>query len=293
MWFFSFLIGDSNVALFNSKGIIAAQQHSLMVKMVLIMLIIVIPVFIGAILISLKYREGNNSDYTPERVHSPKLQLFFWSLPLIIVVILSVINWKSTHLLDPFKPISSSNKPITIQVVALQWKWLFIYPEQNIATVNLVQFPANTPVVFELTADAPMNSFWIPQLAGQMYAMPGMKTHLNLIADAPGEFNGSAAEINGEGFSGMKFLAKATTQSEFDEWVKMVKNFHTWLGMEEYKKLAGPTVNEPIAYYSASKKDLYNQIMMKFLAPITEHEMTGIDSMDHMMHATTLPPHTN
>src|SRR5262249_6679452 len=143
---------------------------------------------------------------------------------ILIIAPMAVITWRSAHELDPYKPLQSEARPLMIQVVALDWKWLFIYPEEGIATVNFIQFPVHTPIQFTLTADgSPMNSFWIPQLSGQIYSMTGMTTPLHIIADEPGEYAGRANELNGKGFADMHFVAKATSQSEFDEWVASVK----------------------------------------------------------------------
>ncbi len=272
--FFALLIGDNNVALLNPKGIIAAQQKSLIITLIGLMLIIVIPVLTATFFISWKYREGNPaSEYTPNKVNTLTQQLTLWSFPVVIIFFMSIIMWQSTHKLDPFKPIASANKPITIQVVALQWKWLFIYPEQQIATINFVQFPEQTPINFELTADAPMNSFWIPQLGGQMYSMPGMKTHLNLMATEQGEFAGSAAEISGSGFAGMKFVAKSSSQQDFDQWIKFVKNFNSALDMEAYEQISEPSEYDPVAYYSVAEEKLFDNVMMQFM-PQESHMQT-------------------
>jgi cytochrome o ubiquinol oxidase subunit 2 len=200
----------------------------------------------------------------------------WWILPSIIILILSVITWQKTHALDPYKPIVSENPPITIQVVALNWKWLFIYPEQNIATINFIQVPVNTPINFILTADGPMNSFWIPQLGGQMYAMSGMSTTLHLIANEEGDFAGSAAEINGEGFSGMRFITRASSQEAFDQWVMNAKASSRFLSLEEYEILAKPSQNNVPVIYAASDPGLYDTIIMKYMSPVgesMEHEM--------------------
>ncbi|MEJ0021842.1 MAG: ubiquinol oxidase subunit II [Candidatus Doudnabacteria bacterium] len=268
LFFLLFLLaGHSNWSLLNPKGPIAQQERNLMVVGISLMLIVVVPVFILLFTFAFKYREGNKAKYAPNQRHSTKFQLLLWAIPTVIILILAVINWKSTHQLDPFKPLISNVKPITIQVVSLPWKWLFIYPEQNIATVNFVEFPQTTPVNFQLTSDAAMNSFWIPQLGGQMYAMAGMSTQLHLMASAPGSFAGSAAEISGQGFSGMKFTAKAVTNSDFDSWVKSVQARRTPLGLAEYNKLAAPSSNNPPAFYSSTDKNLYNNIIMKYMMP--------------------------
>src|SRR3989344_8743312 len=205
------LLGGGTIAVLNPKGIVATQERNLIIFALLLSLTVVIPVFILTFAIAWKFREGREEKYEPDWDHNKWLEFVWWAVPAAIILVLAAVTWTSTHQLDPFKPLSSSTQPITIQVVALQWKWLFIYPEQNIATVNFVQFPARTPINFELTADAPMNSFWIPQLSGQIYAMAGHKTQLHLMADETGEFAGSAAEISGRGFAGMKFSAKATS----------------------------------------------------------------------------------
>jgi cytochrome o ubiquinol oxidase subunit 2 len=182
---------------------------------------------------------------------------------------MSIITWEATHRIDPHKPIASDVKPLTIQVVALQWKWLFIYPEQGIATVNYIAFPEDTPLTFTLTADGPMSSFWIPQLGGQLYAMTGMAQSLHLIADNQGEFRGSNAEISGSGFATMKFTAKATSQREFERWIDQVKHSPHKLTFEEYNKLAQPSEDTPPLFYNSTEKDLFTTIMMRFMLPPT------------------------
>ncbi|HET8884444.1 MAG TPA: ubiquinol oxidase subunit II, partial [Candidatus Saccharimonadales bacterium] len=208
------------IAVLDPKGVIAQKQYELLVFTLLLGFIVVIPVFIMAALIAWRYREDNTkAKYTPDSSTNRVAETIWWGIPIILIVILSVVTWNSTHNLDPYKSLDANADSMTIQVVALDWKWLFIYPNHDIATVNFVQFPVDTPVHFYLTADAPMNSFWIPQLGGQIYAMPGMVTELNLDATEQGEYKGSSANISGEGFSGMKFIAKASSQNEFDAWV--------------------------------------------------------------------------
>jgi cytochrome o ubiquinol oxidase subunit 2 len=169
--------------------------------------------------------------------------------------------------LDPFRPLASKKKPITIQAVALQWKWLFIYPEQKIATVNFVQFPVNHPVKFEITADAPMNSFWIPRLGGQVYAMSGMRSLLYLSADSMDEFRGSSANISGKGFSGMTFTAKSSSAEDFEKWVDSVRAAEVDLNRESYSALAAPSEYNPAAFYRLEKEGLFDWIVMKYMKP--------------------------
>jgi len=266
------LVTNPNALLLHPHGAIALAERNLAIVAVLIMLIIVVPTLFFLVLVVLRYREGNKSAQRNSNWERSKHLVFlWWALPTVIILILAVINWKSTHALDPFRPVTSHATPLTIQVVALQWKWLFIYPEQNIATINFIQFPEHTPINFELSAEAPMSSFWIPQLGGQMYAMTGMGTKLHLIADRTGDFEGSAAEINGIGFAGMRFIARSSDQNDFNEWVATVKKSDKNLDYTEYQKLVRPTEKNSVVYYSAVEEGLYNRIIMKY----TMQEMNG------------------
>ena len=154
-----------------------------------------------------------------------------------------------------------------IQVVALNWKWLFLYPEYGIATVNFVQFPENTPINFEITSDAPMNSFWIPQLGGQIYAMPAMRSKLHLIASEVGSFRGVSANISGRGFSGMNFTAKSSSEEDFNQWVKWVKKSPKRLDMDAYDQLLKPSEYHPVEYFLLMQGDLFDRILMKYMSP--------------------------
>lgn len=254
---------SNEIAMLNPKGLIALKQRDLMLIATVLMLIVVIPVFIIITAVAVEYRLSNKkAQYTPDWDHNLTLESIWWGFPFAIVVILSFVAWESSHELDPFKPLESSKKPLTIQAVALQWKWLFIYPEQNIATINYVQIPSQTPISFEITADAPMNSLWIPELAGQIYAMPGMKTQLHLIADDIGNFRGSSANLSGEGYAGMTFVVKASSQADFDKWVQSVKSSPS-LGLKEYQYIAKPSSYNPAATFTLGKADLFDWIAMK------------------------------
>jgi len=261
-------VSTHNMGVFNPKGIIALAEMSLIVKTTLLMLIVVIPVFIMLGVFSWRYRAGNTkAKYTPDWHSNIVLEIIWWTIPIIIIVFIARMTWVSSHELDPFKPIISNVPPITVQVVALEWKWLFIYPEQNIATVNFLHFPVNTPINFEITADAPMNSFWIPQLAGQIYAMAGMDTALHVMAEESGEYMGVSANYSGYGFSGMKVTAKATSRAEFDQWVQTVRQSPDALNSDEYEKLAKKSRNNNVVYYSSADEGLYGKIIMKYMAP--------------------------
>jgi cytochrome o ubiquinol oxidase subunit 2 len=258
------------MGVFDPQGPIALQERNLIVLAVLVMLVVAIPMLILLYTFAWKYRDGKgnkNTVYDPEHVGSALRQLAWWAIPAVIIVAIAIINWKSTHALDPTNAIASNVPPLTIQVVALEWKWLFIYPAQGIATVNFIQFPVNTPVHFELTADAPMSSFWIPQLGSQIYAMAAMQTQLNLEANTIGEYTGKDTEINGAGYAGMTFLAKSSSQADFNAWVASVQNSSSPLTMDTYNTLATPSQNNAEAFYSSVDKNLYDAILMKYMAP--------------------------
>ena len=282
---FWILLAGHDITMLNPKGLIAHEERNLILLVIPIMFAVLIPVFIATFLIAWKYREGNTkATYTPDWDYSPKLQTLWWGILCTVTAVLCVINWHAAHALDPHVSISSTSKPLKIQVVALQWKWLFIYPEQGIATVNYVAFPEKTPITFELTGDAPMNSFWIPSLGSQMYAMAGMVTHLPLIADSVGEFRGSTAEISGRGFASMRFKAKSVSDSDFDAWVTSVKQSPLTLTFEGYKKLAEPSEDTPPTFYSSTQKGLYNTIIMKFMAPASDRPIReGTQNGTHIM----------
>ena len=257
---FTSLLGGG---IFDPQGAVALAQKNLIITSVLLMLIVIIPVFILTFFFAYKYRESNKSaTYTPEWSHNTKLELVWWGIPILIILALGIITWKSSHDLDPYKPLPANGKePIVIQVVAMNWKWLFIYPKENIATLNYIKIPTNTPVVFMLTSDAPMNSFWIPQLAGQIYAMPGMETRLNVIANSNGKFEGKSANYSGYGFSGMSFIAESLPQQDYNNWVDSIKNSSTEiLDNKSYIELAKFSLNNKVKTYSSVKPKLFEDI---------------------------------
>lgn len=259
------VLHGANFQVLNPAGQIASKQMNLMIFAALLSLVVVIPVFIMAFLFSWKYREDKGAKYSPNLDSNIFAEITWWAIPTILIVILSVVTWNSTHQLDPFKPISSSTKPLTIQVIALDWKWLFIYPEQNVASVNQVNIPEKTPIKFVITADAPMNSFWIPQLGGQIYAMSGMSTNLNLEASGTGTYRGSSANLSGEGFSGMHFVAKSMSKKDLNSWVKSSKQSPESLTSNTYQELAEPSKNNPVQVYSSVQPGLYDSVLEKYM----------------------------
>lgn len=263
-----FYLLTHRIAVLEPAGLIGKKQRDLFIDASLLMLIVVIPAVFLCLIFAWKYRAGNKkAKYTPDWGHNSYAEAVWWGIPFFIIIIISIITWITSHELNPSKPIESDKKSITIQVVALQWKWLFLYPEQGIATVNFIQFPENTPIRFEITADAPMNSFWIPSLGGQIYAMPAMRSVIYLIADKPGRFNGYSANISGKGFAGMTFTAKASTDEEFRKWIASVQQSSTSLEFNGYLKLVEPSEYVPETFFVLKDVALFNRIMQQYEPP--------------------------
>ena len=252
------LLGGCNMTLLNPTGQVGLEQRNLIITATLLMLLVVIPVIVMTFLFAWKYRASNtNATYTPKWNHSTKIEIAVWTVPILIIIALGYVTYVSTHELDPYRPLESDVKPITIEVVSLDWKWVFIYPEQGIATVNKIVFPKNTPVNFKVTSDSVMNSFFIPGLGGQIYAMAGMQTKLHLIANRDAEMEGISANYSGAGFTGMKFKAISTSQENFDAWVSEVKKAPKQLESAEYEALTKPSQNNPVELYSSVTPNLF------------------------------------
>ncbi len=275
------LLTGCDAALLDPKGIIALREKRLLIAAVLLMLLIVIPVMILTVIVARKYRASNTqAKYTPEWSHSTLLEIIWWTIPCIIIVILATITWISSHRLDPYRPLEvTDKKAVTIQVVALDWKWLFIYPEQQIASVNFMQVPVDTPVNFLITADAPMNSFAIPQLAGQIYAMPGMQTKLHIMANEAGDYSGMSANYSGDGFTDMRFIVRAGSEEEFQQWVTSAKASSQSLNMATYGQLAQKSQNNKVEYFSSVEDNLFSNIIMKYMMPMHGTMQSSHDSM--------------
>ena len=249
------------------KGQIGIDEKNLIIIATVLMLIVVIPVIVMTLYFAWKYRDGQDQQiYAPKWAHSGKIEAAVWAIPIVIVIVLGVITWQSTQQLDPYKPLEGKGKHLTVEVVSLNWKWLFIYPEQGIATVNELVFPANVPVEYKITSESTMNSFFIPQLGSQIYSMAGMETKLHLIANEPGTFKGFSANYSGAGFTGMKFNAIATpTQADFDKWVSNVKSQANTLSKADYDALALPSENNPVTYFGDVEDGFFHTIVMKYM----------------------------
>jgi len=251
--------------LLDPKGSIGLAEKNLILTSTYAMLIVVVSVIFLTLLFAWKYRQSNTSaEYLPKWAHSTKIEVVIWLVPSLIILYLSILTYKSTHALDPYKPLVSEVKPINVEVVALDWKWLFIYPDLGIASVNRIEFPVSTPVNFKITSDSVMNSFFIAQLGGQIYAMAGMQTKLHLIADEAGDYAGISANFSGQGFSDMKFRAVATTPEEFAAWVAKVKSSPSQLDGVNYAAVAAPTEKHPVQYFSKVDANLFQSIVAKY-----------------------------
>ena len=265
---------------FDPAGLVAKQERTLMMDSVALMLIVVIPVIIMSFAFAFRYRKthDNKSKYRPDWAHNNLLESLWWGVPCVIIVILGIMTWKYSHKLDPYRKLDVPGKPMVIEAVALRWKWLFIYPNKNIATINYVDVPVNKPFEFHITSDAPMSALFIPQLGSQIYAMAGMRTRLNLISDQVGVYVGKDTQYNGKGFSSMHFKVHVTSQKTFDQWVKHVKVSKTSkaLTVSEYAKLWQPRVqkdkwnhditDKPL-FFNSVAPNLFKRIMWQYTKP--------------------------
>jgi cytochrome o ubiquinol oxidase subunit 2 len=270
------------IAVLQPAGQIGHKERNLIIFTASVSLVVVVPVFILLGLFAWRYREGNpRGRYDPKLEGSSKLETVWWLLPGLIITLIAVVTWRSSYALDPFKPLQG-RKPLHIQVVAMDWKWLFIYPDQNVARVNAVDIPVGTPVEFDITSDAVMTSFWVPQLGGQMYAMPGMTTQLNLEASKAGDYHGVAANISGKGFADMTFTVHAMPPEIYDDWLQNMHRVPQHLTDLTYNQLAIPGTLTPADLgigkqytYSSVQPGLYDTIVMKYMMPTD-----GSDSVD-------------
>jgi cytochrome o ubiquinol oxidase subunit 2 len=258
-----------HIPVLEPMGPIASAERRVILVTFLLISIIVIPVFFLLFFFAWKYRAHSpqvHVHHHPNWDHdNAAAEFIWWMVPSVIIAVLAVIAWQGSHTLDPYVPIEGGVAPLTVQVVALDWKWLFIYPDQGVASVNELTIPEGTPVHFLLTADAPMNSFWIPSLGGQIYAMPGMQTELNLAADATGTFDGLSGNLSGKGFSGMTFKVRSVSEKDFVQWASDVRSKWRPLDVNTYDRLARESENDPVSYFFPVDGGLYTSIYMKFM----------------------------
>ncbi|MEH2511207.1 cytochrome o ubiquinol oxidase subunit 2 [Nitrobacteraceae bacterium AZCC 1564] len=284
------MLGACKAVVLSPSGDVAEQQRDILIQSTSLMLLIVVPVMALIAIVAWRYRESNTTaTYEPEWDHSTHLELVIWSVPLLIIICIGAITWASTHLLDPYRqlgriaeerPIAANTKALRVDVVALDWKWLFIYPEYNIATVNEMAAPVDRPIDFHITASSVMNSFFVPALAGQVYAMPAMQTQLKAVINKPGVYEGFSANYSGAGFSGMRFAFLGVNDADFDSWIGKARAESTKLDRAAYLQLEKPSENEPVRRYASVDSTLFNAIINMCVEPskMCMSEMSAIDS---------------
>ena len=278
--------GCNWVVMFPS-GDIARQEAQLILIATFLMLIVIVPVIIMTIIFGWKYRASNDdADYDPEWNHSTTLEILIWSVPMAIILVLGGVTFVATHRLDPYAPINQISKGVpvpetaetlVIEAVAMNWKWLFFYPDYGIATVNEIAAPVDTPIRFKITSATVMNSFYIPALAGQIYAMAGMETKLHAVINKTGEYDGFSANYSGHGFSDMYFTFHGMNDQDFAQWIDKVKNQGQALEVQTYEDLEIPSNAHPVTYYNQVADGLYHQILNLCVKP-------GTVCMDKQMH---------
>lgn len=264
--FAALLSGCGDAMVLDPKGPIGAAQKDLIWISAILCGVILVPVLALTAFIVFRYRDtaGNTATYRPNWSHNTALETIWWIIPIVIIAILAVVTVRYTHELEPSKPLVSEKEELVVQVTSLDWKWLFQYPEQGIATVNYLYIPEGVPIRFELTSDAPMNSFWIPQLGGQIYTMSGMAMTLYLQADEPDTYYGSGANFSGKHFADMKFYATAVPEDEFDAWVEEIRATSPELTREGYEALAQKGTTH-VQSFSAIPEGLFADIVTKYV----------------------------
>lgn len=284
------LTGCSKAVVLNPAGDVAAQQGNLVITATLLMLVIIVPVILLTLFFAWKYRQSNTeADYDPEWHHSSSLELVIWSVPLIIIVILGALTYVYTHKLDPYRPLDRISatqplnpevKPLEIQVVSMDWKWLFLYPEQGIAMVNEFAAPVDRPIRFKLTASKTMSAFYVPDLAGMIYTMPGMQTELNAVINKEGSYKGLNSHYSGAGFSGMSFKFFGLNNEGFEAWVQKAKDANQTLDGTKYLELVKPSERNPVTRFSTVQDGLYDRILNMCVedGKMCMHHMMAIDA---------------
>ena len=255
----------SHVPILDPKGPVAMAERNLLLTALVLMMIVAIPVFVMTLAFAWRYRASNTAArYTPDWCSSLKIDFLIWFVPALIILALGTLVWSNTPRLDPYRRINPAVRSFEVEVVAQDWKWLFIYPDEGIAVVNQLVFPSGVPLSLRITSDTVMNSFYIPALGSQIYAMAGMQTRLNLLADAPGRFAGRNALYSGAGFSSQHFQAMAVSPADLEAWLARVRQSPDRLDADTYRTLALPTRGHPIAYYSEIVPGLFDAIIAKY-----------------------------
>ena len=262
------MLAGCSESIFNAHGPIGAANSQIMLNALAIMLVIVVPTIIGVLAFAWWFRASNTrARYQPGFVYSGRIELIVWAIPLLVILFLGGVIWIGAHALDPFKPIETQEKPLEIQVVSLDWKWLFVYPEHGIASVNDLVVPTKVPVHFSLTSASVMNMFFVPQLGTMIATMYGMVTQLWLQADQTGDLNGLSAQFSGGGFAGMKFTVHVVEPDSFHQWVTATRQTGPALDAQAYRALSQPSQNVAPYTYSSVVANLFDDIATQKLPP--------------------------
>jgi cytochrome o ubiquinol oxidase subunit II len=249
------------------QGPIASAERLLLFNATAIMLVVVIPVIVATLAVAWWYRSSNTRAVrSTDESYEGRVEFVVWSIPALTVVLLGGVIWIGSHQLDPKAPIAAKAAPLHVDVVALDWKWLFIYPDQGVAAVNQLVIPAGTPVEFRLTSATVMNSFFVPQLGSQIYTMGGMTTHLNLLADRPGEFPGFSANYSGDGFSDMRFVVKSVPAGDFKAWLEQTRGAGPALDDAGYAELTKPSKAVPPTTYRSVEPKFFERVLQQTTA---------------------------
>jgi len=256
-------LGGCTDGVFDPKGPVALAEREILLNSLGIMLAIVIPVILATLGVAFWFRASNErARYRPNFTYSGRLEMLVWSIPAMTVFLVGGVAWVGSHDVSPRKPIASTVKPLRVQVASLDWKWLFIYPDQGVASVNRLTIPVGTPVSLELTSSGVMNSFFVPQLGSQIYTMAGMITRLHLQADHPGTYRGFSAQFSGDGFSDMHFDADAMPDEKFAQWLDTARSAGLELDVNTYADLAKPSTAVPPFTYRAVAPGLFDSILV-------------------------------
>jgi cytochrome o ubiquinol oxidase subunit 2 len=268
-------LGGCSEGVLDPRGPISAAERLILFNSLGIMLAIVIPTILATLGVAWWFRSSNTrARYLPNFDYSGRLEILVWSVPAMTVLLVGGVAWVGSHDLDPRKPIASAAKPLSVQVVSLDWKWLFLYPDQGIATVNQLTIPVGTPVSFELTSTGVMNSFFVPQLGGQIYTMAGMMTRLHVQADHPGTYPGLSAQFSGDGFSDMGFKVEAVPAERFAQWVDATRNAGPVLDAPAYTDLAKPSQAVTPFTYRSVAPNLFKSILTAGMDPGGRSQLT-------------------
>ena len=249
------------------QGPIASAERTILLNATTIMLVVVVPVMVLTLVFAWWYRASNpRASYQPNWASSGRIEFVVWSIPAMVVILLAAVSWTSSHDLDPARPLQSTLRPIRIEVVSLDWKWLFIYPDSDVAALNQVVVPAGVPIEFVLTSTNVMDAFWVPQLGSQIYTMPGMTTRLYLLAEHAGDYPGLSSNFSGDGFSDMRFMVHAVPAEAFSSWLKATQTGGQTLDADAYSQLARTGSDVSTRTYAGVESGLFERI---------ERESTG------------------